>query len=137
MQRTMFGLACLVGCGGDDAPGARDAAVVVDTTPDAGPNACPTNTSCPCFTNYDCPTGYACVSQDNSGTKVDCLPGTRGTGALGVACTGEADCASALCVDGTNGGLFCSDLCDMTTVCPVDLPSCTFITTFGVSICTP
>lgn len=138
-MRPLLALACVAAaaCGGDDAPAPVDAAVTVDASPDASPAACPTATSCPCFTNYDCPTGYACVSQDSSGTMVYCQIGPRGSGALGATCTGEADCASALCVDGANGGMRCSDICANSNACPADLPVCRFIAGPDVSICTP
>jgi hypothetical protein len=129
---------CVIACGGnDDPPTPIDAAIAVDASIDAPPPACPTATSCPCFSNYDCPTGYACVSQDNTGTNVYCVPGQRGTGALGAPCTGEGDCASALCVDDVDNGMSCSDVCDTDPTCTAKLPDCTFITTVGVSICTP
>jgi hypothetical protein len=77
------------------------------------------------------------VSQDTTGTNVYCVIGTRGTGALGAPCTGEADCASALCVDGANGGMRCSDICQNSNGCVTDLPVCRFIAGPDVSICTP
>jgi hypothetical protein len=134
-------LVALTACGGDDGPKPQlDAAVTsTDASSVDAANLCPTLTSCPCFTNSDCPDGFACVSQDSSGTMVSCVAGPRGTGALGATCTTEADCASALCLD-TNGGLFCSTVCDEAMQgadCITALPDCTFIAGPDIAICTP
>jgi hypothetical protein len=123
-------------CGDDGGPAPADAARANDAAADSPQNACPTATSCPCFTNYDCPDSYACVSQDDTGTNIYCVPGQRGTGAVGAPCTGEADCASALCVDGSSG-MSCSDLCDSEMDCVTSLPMCIAIVGEGISICAP
>ena len=104
----------LVACGGDsstpvDAPKSIDAAL------------CPTPADCPCFSNYDCPPTHACTSM---GATVACIAGPRGTGAPGTTCTGEGDCASALCVDDATGGMRCSDVCRTAQTCPPELPRC-------------
>lgn len=96
--------------------------------PDAAPPpdaaVCAAPGDCPCFSNYDCPPTHACVSQDPSGASVSCVEGPRGTGAAGTSCTGEADCASALCVEDAMGGLRCSDICTTAETCPPELPRC-------------
>ena len=132
MRHALSVLVVLGACGGDDGGTSvpADAAVTADA-------ACPTATSCPCFSNYDCPDGYACVSGDSSGTNVYCQPGARGTGTVGTACTGEADCKSALCVDSDSSGMVCSDVCTDASGCAPALPNCLFIVTEGVSICAP
>ncbi|MCX5746597.1 MAG: hypothetical protein NT062_29320, partial [Proteobacteria bacterium] len=104
----------------------------VDAAVDAVPNACPNVGDCPCFSNDDCPPTHACVSQDPSGTMVSCVLGPRGTGIAGDVCTGEADCASALCVDDASGGRRCSALCGAgLPTCPATLPTCLA----GLGIC--
>ena len=67
-----------------------------------------------------------------------CVPGARGVGAAGATCAGEADCASALCVEASDGGKGCSALCESITDCVPSLPRCTYIG-FGIdrSICSP
>lgn len=118
-MRLLWLLPCLIGCNDTSSP--PDApAIVIDSTM----GACAAVGDCPCFTNYDCPPTHACVSQDPSGTMVSCVPGPRGTGAAGVPCTGEADCASALCVDDATGGRRCSDVCMSSATCPPELPRC-------------
>jgi hypothetical protein len=101
-------------------------------TSDADTRACAHVGDCPCFSNHDCPATHACVSQDPGGTMVSCVPGPRGTGVTGAVCTGEADCASALCVDDASGGKRCSDLCGPgLPACPASLPTCLA----GIGIC--
>lgn len=113
----------LVACGGDegsppvDAPNSIDAAL------------CPTPADCPCFSNYDCPMTHACRSM---GMTVSCVEGPRGTGKPGSPCTGEQDCASALCVEDATGGYRCSDLCRTAETCPAELPRCIAIAGEGV-----
>lgn len=131
--------------------GPRDAGTADSGTLDAGAPAdagnpyrfwdggtCATKTDCPCFSSDDCGPGFRCVSEDSSGSNVWCLPGARGTGAPGAPCAGEADCASALCVEPANGAKLCSRLCDVPADCPASLPRCIYIG-FGVdrSICSP
>jgi hypothetical protein len=54
----------------------------------------------------------------------------RGSGAPGETCTGENDCASALCVDGTDT-MRCSKTCTYDNECPTELPRCLS----GIGIC--
>ena len=134
MRAAWFLIACAA-CGSSSSP-SRDASVVIDaavdgSTIDADLRACTAPGDCPCFTNYDCPATHACVSQDPSGTMVSCVLGPRGTGVAGTPCTGEGDCASALCVDDALGGLRCSDLCTTSATCPAELPRCLA----GIGIC--
>jgi hypothetical protein len=117
---------------GVDAPGSNDAAAA-----DAAAAACQSAGDCPCFSNYDCPETHACTSLDDTGENVWCLEGPRGTGIAGAPCDGEADCASALCIEDDTGS-FCSDRCEGPADCPDELPQCLFIG-FGVDemICAP
>ena len=137
MRSALLFLVLAAACGDDGGPSPADAAVQNDSAVDAPANTCTTPTSCACFTNYDCPDEDACVSQDDTGANVYCVPGTRGTGTVGTACTGEADCKSALCVDSDSSGMVCSDVCDDANDCVPSLPNCLFIATDGVSICAP
>lgn len=132
-MRAALVLGIVVGCGGDAPTPPVDAADL-----DATVGACAVAGDCPCFSNYDCPAATACTSLDDSGTQVWCLPGPRGAGAAGDACTGEADCATSLCVDALGGGLACSDRCLLPSDCPANLPACVFIG-FGIDemICAP
>lgn len=132
------------GGGGDSLDaGADDAGAT--TWPDGGSlfrywdgGACAVKTDCPCFSSEDCGPGFTCHSEDNTGTQVWCVAGARGAGLAGDACTGEADCLSALCTDSASAGMRCSALCDTAADCPASLPKCQYIG-FGVdrSICAP
>jgi hypothetical protein len=132
--RTLLLLIALASaCGGSDPKPIIDAATVDAATASADATPlCAAPGDCPCFTNYDCPPTHACVSQDPSGTMVSCVEGPRGTGAAGTPCTGEADCASALCVEDSNGGLQCSDVCESAATCPASLPRCIFLGDVGI-----
>jgi hypothetical protein len=128
-------IACLVGlvltaCGKEGSPppddgGAHDGprldgGVGGDAGGDAN-GSCTTPNECPCFSNDDCPSGTRCHAEDEE--HVYCEPGERGEGAAGTPCTGEMDCESALCVDGTDQ-MRCSKICDEPTDCPTELPRC-------------
>jgi len=117
MRRWLIVL-LLAACGGEASNPDAAAAGPADAA------LCPNPGDCPCFSNYDCPPTHACVSQDPSGAMVSCVEGPRGTGAAGTPCTGEADCASALCVEDAMGGLRCSDICRTGEMCPPELPRC-------------
>jgi hypothetical protein len=106
----------VLACGGDEKSSTPDAAM---QQPDAA--VCATPADCPCFSNYDCPTTHVCKSM---GATVACVLGARGTGVPGSVCTGEQDCASALCVEDATGGMRCSDICRMAATCPAELPRC-------------
>jgi hypothetical protein len=119
-------LAACAACSGEATN--PDAAVAVQ----ADAAACATPADCPCFTNYDCPPTHACKT---NGSLVACVAGPRGTGRAGVPCTSEQDCASALCVEDSEGGHRCSDLCRMAEMCPMELPRCVVVN--GEGICSP
>jgi hypothetical protein len=120
-MRFVF-LALLAACGDDGAP--RPDAPRADAATDAqtdAPAACTTPNECPCFSNDDCPDGTRCHAADPD--NVYCEPGPRGTGAAGVTCAGENDCASALCVEGSDV-MRCSRTCTSPSECPAELPRC-------------
>lgn len=116
----------LAACGDDgtprpDGPVADAVAdTTVDTQTDAA-TACTTPNECPCFSNDDCPDGTRCHAADRN--NVYCEPGPRGTGAAGATCSGENDCASALCVEGSDV-MRCSRTCMIPADCPAELPRC-------------
>ena len=117
----------LLGCG-DSTPDPNPDAAVVPV--DAPPTACADPADCPCFSNDDCPPTHACSTAQ--GDPV-CLEGPRGTAAAGEPCTGEADCASALCIDGPDDALLCSETCSTSDTCPTPLPRC--VDLGGVGLC--
>ncbi|HEY4178885.1 MAG TPA: hypothetical protein VGM90_18690 [Kofleriaceae bacterium] len=138
MTRAIFLLALLAACGSDGKP-PQDGAVPRDGSSDGGAGGdaadanssqCTTPNACPCFSNDDCPAGTRCHAADPD--HVYCEPGARGTGAPGTPCTGEMDCDSALCVDGTDQ-MRCSKTCTTMTDCPSELPRC--VDLFEASIC--
>ncbi|MDB4964100.1 MAG: repeat domain protein [Myxococcales bacterium] len=122
----------VIACG-DPPPPTPDASLDAPRDSASDARACAMPGDCPCFSNYDCPDTHACVSQDPGGEMVSCVEGARGQGAPGTPCTGEADCASALCVDDANGGMRCSDICSSPSTCPPELPRC--ISLGGEGIC--
>lgn len=120
------GTAGAAGSAGEDA--GTDAAVEVDgaagaTGEDAavGPvSSCSELSTTDCFSNLDCPAERRC---QNAGTELEsvpcCVPGARGTGAAGTACTLELDCESAVCIEG-----LCSKTCTQDEDCPAGMKSC-------------
>ncbi len=121
-----FGLGGLLGACNDETKQPADATLAADAA------LCPAPGDCACFTNYDCPATHACVSQDPSGSMVSCIEGPRGTGVAGTPCTGEASCASGLCVEDAQGGMRCSDVCRTAATCPPELPRCIFLGGEGI-----
>ena len=114
----------LVACGDDGSPPPGDASIDARPSVDSGPDAavqCATPDECPCFSNDECPAGTRCHAADEE--HVYCEPGMRGTGAAGTTCSGENDCDSALCVDGSDV-MRCSKTCTENTQCPAELPRC-------------
>jgi hypothetical protein len=136
----MAALAACGGGGGDDEPAVDAPAPPIDAAPpaDADQRSCEVAGDCACFSNADCPAPTRCHALDDSGEQVWCLPGARGAGGLGEACTIDDDCASALCVEDSAAALRCSILCDTDDDCGGTLADCLFIG-FGVdeSICAP
>ncbi len=81
-----------------------------------------------CFFNTDCEEGNRCQDVGGEDIVACCVPGERGTGALGDACEDENGCASGICLEG-----FCSDDCMDDESCPDSLPCCVA----GVGLCLP
>ncbi|MEO8702746.1 MAG: hypothetical protein ABI867_22065 [Kofleriaceae bacterium] len=129
LARVWFVGLVLAACGDDGGGPSQDAAPPpIDVALDA-PAVCAVANECPCFSNDDCPDSTRCHAEDE--THVFCTPGPRGTGAAGTVCTGEDDCASALCVEGENDVLRCSKICTDNAQCPAELPRCLG----GIGIC--
>lgn len=103
----------------DGAAGATGEDAAVDSS--VGPvSSCSELSTTDCFSNLDCPAERRC---QNAGTELDpvpcCVPGARGTGAAGTACTLELDCESAVCIEG-----LCSKTCTQDEDCPAGMKSC-------------
>lgn len=73
-----------------------------------------------CFSNYDCPDpGTRCENQGTPDLAVPCcVPGARGTGAVGDPCAGENDCKSSLCFEIGSANV-CTDVCQSAAACPM------------------
>jgi hypothetical protein len=126
----LFALSFLLACGGDDDVSATDGGGggIDGGGVDAGgfdedgglpADAAPLT----CAFNRECAAAERCECDETSGCF--CLPGARGTGVLGDACTTGNDCASAVCVEGPTGGTsFCSDECGDDGDCMEPLARC-------------
>lgn len=80
-----------------------------------------------CFSNDDCAAERTCRNVGTSDLPVPCcVPGARGNLPAGAPCepaTGEADCASSICIEGDTGA-FCSAICADETDCPEGMRVC-------------
>lgn len=77
-----------------------------------------------CFSNLDCMSADRCENKGTSEVPVPCcVPGARGTGKLGDACSVDNDCDTSLCIE-TSNGYRCSGECQGDTDCISALPSC-------------
>ena len=104
-----------------DSGGARDDA---GSSSDASPGG-------PCTFNRDCIATERCECDDTNGCF--CEAGPRGTGRNGIdPCTTGDDCASSLCVEGPDGGSFCSDECTGPSGCMGALPVCEDVAGIGM-----
>lgn len=78
-----------------------------------------------CFSNLDCMAADRCENKGTSDVPVPCcVPGARGTGKSGDACSVDNDCQTSLCIE-TAAGYRCSGECMSDNDCPAELPSCT------------
>ncbi len=116
---------------GHAADRAREAAV----TPDYGVvKSCAAIGSKECFGSVECAADQRCK---NLGTSSDpvvcCVPGARGPKAAGEACSGEDECASAVCI-AKSGPSLCSKDCTSAADCPTGMKSCIAIAFSGSSL---
>ena len=103
--------------------------VDLDVSDTTGPiTACSEIGADECFSNYDClDANDRCEDVgEEVGFVVCCVPGARGAGVAGDACTQEHDCASSICIDN-----LCSDTCTDVNDCPTSMQSCTPIAFSG------
>lgn len=78
-----------------------------------------------CFSNLDCMASDRCENKGTSDTPVPCcVPGARGTGKSGDACSVDNDCETSLCIE-TSAGFRCAGECTTDNDCPPELPYCT------------
>lgn len=83
-----------------------------------------------CSFNHDCQLALRCECDEVAGCA--CQPGARGTGKNGVdTCTDGNDCESAVCLEGPNDVLYCSDECATPSDCGGVLPVCADIAFVG------
>ncbi len=75
-----------------------------------------------CSFNRECPDNERCLCDEVTGCA--CTIGPRGTGVAGEPCTTGDDCASAVCLEGPNDDLVCTEECEDETTCPANLPQC-------------
>ncbi len=105
---------------GDDATSKTDASTVGEGGPGAD-----------CTFNRDCIAAARCACDESTGCF--CEAGARGTGQNGIdPCTSGNDCTSSLCVEGPDGGSFCSDECGSAADCTGALPKCSNIDFIGM-----
>jgi hypothetical protein len=82
-----------------------------------------------CSFNRECAAADRCECIDFT---CSCRMGVRGTGKNGVdACTSGNDCASSVCVEGSDGKEYCSDECTSDAGCGGKLPRCLSVTGVG------
>jgi len=123
-----FATACTTESGGEGDAG-TDAGAVDAGRP--GPYAtCAEGGFSECFSNHDCDPADTCLNLGADPNFVPCcVPGRRGALAAGEVCdpaTGESQCTSGICVEGSAGSR-CSDTCTVDSDCPVGMQRCTFI----------
>jgi hypothetical protein len=136
---------CSDTCGPTSSPGDWADDGECDDTGEGGGGYCTYGTDCTdcearpippvsCSVNYnaDCPAGERCDCSEDTGDCF-CESGTRGTGALGDACSSQHDCATGICVDDQ-----CSKRCGGGADCGGDVPVCQSIIGYCVAgECTP
>jgi hypothetical protein len=111
----------------EDAPGSiSDAKAPRDAN---GPGEAGTE----CFFNRECQLALRC---HDDGVSFTCSAGARGTGRVGAdRCQTGDQCASSVCVEGPDGGDFCSDECTDPSDCAGVLPRCISVSIFPSKIC--
>lgn len=84
-----------------------------------------------CTFNHDCIAADRCACEEETGCF--CEAGARGTGRNGIdPCASGNDCTSSLCIEGPDGGSFCSDECGSAADCTGVLPKCANIAFLGM-----
>jgi hypothetical protein len=142
LAASFLAFAVAIGCSDEASttPNAADAdapdAIDADATSDAdrvderdanGPGAVGDT----CSFNDDCQRGLRCECDG----ECACKAGTRGVKKAGASCVDGNDCASAVCLEGPNDALLCSDECKTANDCPDALPLCQDVAYVG-RICT-
>lgn len=88
-----------------------------------------TETGGACAFNRECAATDRCECIDFVCT---CRPGARGTGRSGVdVCASGNDCASSVCVEGSDGKDYCSEECVLPSDCGGALPRCLDVAGLG------
>lgn len=133
----------MTACGGDDRRSSADAGAdspsndagggdAGDAGPmhDAGVAEDAGGSGAACVFNDDCPAAERCECDEATGCF--CRTGMRGTGVSGVdTCTDGNDCATSLCVEGSDGMFYCSGPCATDMDCGPALPRCIDVATLG------
>lgn len=121
-----------------DAP-REDAALAADSGEDAAEGGEPTrdasarDASGPgvedtsCSFNDECRIDLRC--DEDKGFV--CAPGARGTVGFAGPCDSSNDCSNAVCLEGPDGGFFCSDRCVDEKNCQEPLPLCSNVAFLG------
>lgn len=81
----------------------------------------------PCSFNDECRLDLRC--DEDKGFV--CAPGARGTVGFAGPCDSSNDCANAVCLEGPDGGFFCSDRCVDEKNCQEPLPLCSNVAFLG------
>ena len=135
-------VALFAACGSGQNPPARDAGVLDGgsqpdaglprdggAVPDAGLADGGGSGNTPCAFNRECANSERCECANGD---CACHQGARGTGRSGVdACVDGNTCASSLCVEGRDGGYWCSGECSTGAECGAELPRCADIAFVG------
>ena len=110
--------------------GAMDAGAMDAGPADAGVPASDAAEGAVCSFNRECAAAARCECDEVTGCM--CVTGARGTGRNGVdPCTTGDDCASAVCVEGSDGTFYCSGECATEADCGAALPRCIDIAFVG------
>lgn len=113
----------------DTAPADAADSAAADTKTTADVAAGDVATGGACTFNRECAATDRCECIDFTCT---CRNGARGSGKNGVdVCTSGNDCASSVCVEGSDGKDYCSDECVTATDCGGKLPRCLDVTGLG------
>jgi hypothetical protein len=109
-----------------------DTTIISDAKPPRDANG-PGEAGTECAFNRECQLALRC--HDN-GVSFTCSVGARGMGRLGIdRCDSGDQCASSVCLEGPDGGDFCSDECADPTECAGVLPRCIAVSFFPAKIC--